>query len=457
MDRPPFPIALAIFLALCLAPSLHAADWPRWLGPDGDAVWTETGVLAGDKFPTDEPKVIWRTEAGLGYSGPSVADGKVFVADYLVADGTVTNNAGGRDTLLGKERLRALDLATGDVLWIYEYPRPYSLSYPGGPRTTPTYADGKVYFLGAEGNLSCVDAESGDPVWTKSFADDLGAKTPIWGHAAHPLVHGQHLICVVGGQDAHTVAFDKDTGEEAWRALSAPEPGYCPPTLIKPASGSGPLQVVIWTPEKLASLDPATGAIYWDLPLAPKFNMAIAAPRLDHTGTRFFVSGPGDVGALVALGEDDSGAPTASIAWRGTPKSAAYTVNSTPFLDGDTAYACDGESSALIAFDLADGTRHWSTTTPTLGENANPRARHGTAFLTKHAPSGYFLLFNERGDLLLADLSPDGYSELDRLHLLEPTNENSGRPVVWSAPAFAEKSVLVRNDKEIIRVDLSTP
>jgi hypothetical protein len=117
-------------------------------------------------------------------------------------------------------------------------------------------------------------------------------------------------------------------------------------------------------------------------------------------------------------------------------------------------YGADIDTSNLTAVDLKDGTRLWATTKPVTGEEGS-RVRHGTVFLTLHKPSGRFYLFNEVGELIVAELTPAGYKELGKAKILEPTNEAFRRPVVWSAPAFAMKSAFVRNDKELVRVDLS--
>src|SRR5262249_4638015 len=128
---------------------------------------------------------------------------------------------GNRPKVTGKERVLCLDAANGNVLWKHEYDCPYEISYPGGPRCTPTVHDGKVYALGAEGNLVCLDAKKGDVIWSKDFKKDYGAKTAIWGYASHPLMDGRRLVCVVGGEGSVAVAFDKDTGKELWKSLSA--------------------------------------------------------------------------------------------------------------------------------------------------------------------------------------------------------------------------------------------
>jgi len=127
---------------------------------------------------------------------------------------------------------------------------------PAGPRTTPVISGGKIWTLGTEGHLFCLNASDGKVIWSREFKKDFGAKTPIWGFAANPLLDGNRLICLVGGEGSVAVAFDKDSGKELWRALSAKEPGYCPP-MIFPAGGNR--QLIIWHPESLegAGLLPA--------------------------------------------------------------------------------------------------------------------------------------------------------------------------------------------------------
>jgi len=222
--------AILTTTSLTLLSIANAADWPRWLGPNGDSVWQGDGIIA--KIPNDGLNTKWEVEIGLGYSGPAVADGRVFAMDYLKESGDIANNAGAPDSLKGIERVSCFDAGTGDLIWQHSYERDYTVSYGGGPRSTPTVADGKVYTLGAEGDLICFEAETGRIVWSKQFSTDFGADTPFWGHAAHPLVHQDSLYCIVGGEGSVVVALDKETGEERWRALSAGKQGYCAPSII---------------------------------------------------------------------------------------------------------------------------------------------------------------------------------------------------------------------------------
>ena len=139
------------------------------------------------------------------------------------------------------------------------------------------------------------------------------------------------------------------------------------------------------------------------------------------------------------------------LIWRGKASTAVYCANSTPFLENGMAYGCDINSGALMGVRLEDGKRLWQTPAPTLG--GQRRGRYGTAFLVKQGER--FFLFNEGGDLILARLSPEGYDELGRFHVLEPTSKTFGRPVVWSHPAFAQRCLFARNDKELVCVSLA--
>ncbi len=446
------PTALTALLAMTFFSTARADDWPQWLGPRRDSIWREPGLATA--IPAAGLPVKWRVPVAGGYSGPAVADGRVYVMDYVAREGELVNGPNDRTLRAGTERLLCLDAATGRLLWKHEYDCPYSISYASGPRCTPTVADGRVYALGAEGNLACLDAATGRLLWSKDFKTDYAAPTPIWGFCGHPLVEGDLLVCLVGGPGSVAVAFDRVTGAERWKALTASESGYCPPTMIESA---GARQLVIWDADNLNALDPATGRVLWSQPLKPMYGMSIMAPQVADTprGQVLFASGIGRVAALYALAAD---APAARLLWRGEPKSAVFCANATPFIAGDTLYGCDCDTGMLTAVALDDGRRLWETLEPTTG--GERRSKHGTAFLVRQAegvagdPAGTTRtwIFSETGDLILARLSPEKYEELGRTRLLDPTNECFGREVVWSHPAFANGCILVRNDREVVCV-----
>jgi hypothetical protein len=173
-----FFLFLLTALSLCPARNAAADDWPQWLGPQRDSVWREDGILTS--FPPGGPPVIWRAEVGGGYSGPCVAQGKVFVIDrQLSTNAANPNDPFARGRIPGVERVTCFDAATGHQLWRFQYDCPYTVSYPAGPRATPLAADGKVFTLGAEGNLYCLNAATGAVLWSRDFKKDYNIPTPM--------------------------------------------------------------------------------------------------------------------------------------------------------------------------------------------------------------------------------------------------------------------------------------
>ena len=430
----------AAALTWTVASVAGADDWPQWLGERRDSVWRETGIV--EQFPDGGPKILWRTPIAGGYAGPAVAEGRVFVHDYLAA-GDVSANPGARSDRQGKERVLCLDAKTGAEIWKHEHEENYKISYAYGPRCTPTVHDGKVYTLGAEGRLCCLDAQTGKELWSKDLTEEYQVKTPIWGFAGHPLVDGQKLICLVGGEGSVAVAFDKDSGKELWKALSAPEPGYCAPSMIE---AGGTRQLLIWHPLAVNSLDPETGKVYWSVDLKPDYGMSIQIPR--KLGDHLFIGGIGMQSVCLKLAKDK---PAVEEAWRGDIKTGVFPVNSTPVLEEGTIYGCCTKGE-LRAARLETGERLWETLVPTTNKRPS-QSGSGTAFLVKNGDR--FFLFSETGDLIIARLTPEKYEEISRAHLLEPTQDAFGRPVVWSHPAFANKCIFARNDKEIVCASLA--
>jgi outer membrane protein assembly factor BamB len=444
--HPIWSFSLGVFGAGILGGNtLFADDWPQWLGPQRDAVWRESGII--EKFPTNGPPVRWRASIGGGYAGPVVANGRVYVADRRLAQGT-SNPADpfDRGVIRGGERVLCLSEADGQVLWKHEYECPYTISYPAGPRVAPLVSQGKVYTLGAEGNLFCLDATDGKVLWSHEFKKDYGIKAPMWGFAGHPLLDGNRLICLVGGAGSTAVAFDKDTGKELWRALSAEEPGYSSPVIYE---AGGTRQLILWHPEAANALDPETGAVYWSVPFKSRAGMTLATPR--KLGDQLFFTAFYSGSLMLRL---DSAKPAAAVAWRTLKVNEKDTthlnaVMCTPFLEDGYIYGVCSYGQ-LRCLKMETGERVWKTFQATTSGEA---VRWANAFIVKNGDR--FFLFNEKGDLIMAKLSPRGYEEISRAHLLEPTNKDCGRFVVWSHPAFANRHVYARNDREIICADLA--
>jgi len=421
---------------------LLAIDWPQWNGPQKDGRYEEKDVIT--VIPEEGLRKRWSAEVGLGYSGPVVAGRSVFVTDYLQRTGEKTNNPSTRDKLGGSERIHAFDLESGKLLWTHRYDREYAISYPAGPRATPTVDGDSVYSLGAEGDLICLARDTGKVRWNRQLRDEYKTETPIWGYAAAPLIYQDLVITLAGGDGSLVVALEKKNGREVWRSLSGDNIGYCPPSIF---SIAGKDQILVWEPKALHGLNPQSGAEIWSVPFTPKYEMSITPPVI--SGNRMFVSGIGEVAAMFEIDRTSEKKPLREL-WKGKAKHAIYCANSTPVFDGDYIYGADCEKGSMICVRAKDGERMWETFKPTCG--GERRQSHGTAFLTKVGELYYLL--SETGDFIIAKLSPEKYEELGRFKVLDATNDCFGRAVVWSYPAFADRCLFVRNDKEIVAYEI---
>ena len=429
-----------------ISPS-QADDWPQWLGPNRDAVWREDGIV--DRFPEGGPRLRWKTKLGAGYSGPAVSKGRVFVMDRLMPgldpakakllhDGQPPRNVNFiRKLLPGSERLVCLSESDGKMIWAHEWDCPYTTvaAYAIGPRATPTVDGDRVYALGAEGNLFCLSAKNGSVGWLRDFKKDYGLEIPEWGTAAHPLVDGSRLICIVGGDGSTCVAFDKVTGRELWRALSAKQPGYCPP-LIRHLGGKR--QLLVWHSDALEALNPENGKLYWSVKIKPTYAMSIGQPVVE--GDRVFVMGFNRVSACIEVSKDGQ---SAKLLWKGNTRRGIAGVHNAAFIHDGHIYAC-GPNGKYSCARLDSGEKLWSTFSPSEGERPSSWAN----VFTIRQGNRYFLA-NDYGELIIAVLSPAGYREISRAKLIDPTHQVGGRTLVWSHPAFANRSVYLRNDREI--------
>lgn len=437
MDRTRLPgrrMAAALLVAICsLSAGLTASadDWPQWLGTQRDGVWREKGIVK--KFSTSGtlPRV-WSHPISEGYTGPAVADGKVYVMDYV------------RNQRI--ERVLCLDAKDGHEIWNHTYPVRYEIQYDAGPRATPTVDGDRVYTIGAMGHMFCLDVRNGKELWKKNFHEDYLDKIPVWGMAAAPLVYGDQVICLAGGSryGAQIVSFDRETGAERWRQLNHIEPGYCPPMMY---TYQGVKQLIIWHPHAITGLNPDNGgAVLWTVPWTIKAELTVPTPR--QQGNRLFLSSFYNGSTMLDMGLDGK---TPMILWQGKSNSeqrtdGLHSIMSTPWVTDKYVYGvCSYGQFRCLNADT--GERIWETLEPT-GEG-----RWWNVFIIPHEDK--FFLHNEQGDLIIAELSPKGYKEISRAKLVEPTRKVLERMTIWSHPAFAMKSVFARNDKEIVRVDLS--
>ena len=440
------PLVAALLGGLLMVP-VGAKDWPQWRGPDRLAIWTEDGIV--ERFPAEGLKVTWRVPVNGGFSGPVVADGRVFVTDFeflpetRVADGT--------------ERLLALDETTGAILWTLEWEATYRNlmgSYATGPRASPTVDGDRVYIFGTAGKMLCLKTDTGEVVWEIDAVTEYDTTVPIFGISHSPLVDGDRVIYVVGGEpDAFVVAFDKMTGEEVWRAIDVvSETGYAQLVIIR---AGGVRQLILYHPTAVTSVNPETGEVYWEQPYEVGAGMAISTPV--HDGNSLLVSSFYDGSMMLRLNTDR---PTASVEWMrgGTSElpddtTSLHSLLTTPIVEGNYIYGVDSYGE-LRALNARTGERLWTSGRMTA------QARWGTAFMVRHEDR--YFINNDEGFLIIGRFTPQGYEELDRTRLIEPTSQSGfgprklwDRTVNWTHPAYANRHIITRNDYEIIRASLA--
>ncbi len=416
----------------CWTVELTADDWTQWRGTNRDGWWNEQGIR--DELPDGQLPVAWSVEIGAGYSGPTVADGRVYVMDR--------QGSGNAQT----ERVLCLNSADGELVWEHKYLAPYTISYKAGPRASVTIDNGRAYSVGAMGHFHCFDAKSGKIIWSRDLQTEYQIEMPIWGIAGSPLIYQDLVIQQVGGASgACMVAFNKNSGSEVWRALKE-RAAYSSPIVIQQA---GKDVLVCWTGDSLSGLNPTTGESYWAHPFPPsRMPIGIGAPVLSDD--MLYVSSFYDGSLMVRVPKDKL---TMEVVWRKVGKDEQHTESlhamiGTSIVHNGYIYGVDsyGEFRCL---DANTGNRIWEDLT------AVPKARWSTIHMVRQADRVW--MFNERGELLIAKLSPSGLQILDRCKLIEPTIEQLGQRggVCWTHPAYAEKSIFIRNDKKLIRASLA--
>jgi outer membrane protein assembly factor BamB len=421
-------LVVIISVLTCVA---GADDWPQWRGAGRDGVWSETGLLK--TFPDKQVKVLWRAKIGPGYSGPTVADGRVYVTDRWDEGDT-------------SERIHCLDAKTGKNIWTHSYPCNYKVGYSLGPRASVTIDDGLAYVLGTMGHFHCLDAKSGTVIWKNNLAKTYRTRRIMWGFSAAPLIHGDLMILPIGGSgEACIVALDKKTGREAWKAVDDGM-SYSAPIIV---TRGGNDVLICWTKHFLVGLDPKTGKVHWQIPfkIMKSWQMSSITPLVE--GNNVFISACYDGSMLVKL---SSNGLKATKAWRSRGVAYAETdalqcVHSTPLVFGGHIYGFDSRGQ-MRCIKTASGARVWENLTVT------PRGvKWGTAHMVQNG--GTTWIFNEQGEVIIAKLSPAGFKQLSRAQLIEPTHPMSGRKVCWSHPAFANRCIYARNDRELVSGDLS--
>ena len=417
-----------VFAFLFIGSAIRADDWPQYRGPNRDGAWNETGIL--EKFPADGLKYRWRVAVAQGFSSPVVANGRVYVTDVILAKPRAD------------ERVLCFDEVTGQSLWTFVY----EVKYPdwafgreeerSGPTSTPIVQEGKVYTLGLEGDLICLDAIAGKVIWRTNVETEFHVQE--FSFNASLLIEGDLLILSIGSlqrpQDSCVVALDKKSGKTIWKT---PDDGLTNSSPIVISSG-GKRQLIVWTTKSVIALDPATGSTYWKEPENLGTGYAVATPILK--GDLLLVGG-----IMLKLQADRPAASTLWPAGKGS-RGRVLSNTSTGLLQGDHVYSAMS-SGQLICLEAGTGKQLWEDTHVTSQQSGS--SIHIT-------PNGSrVFLFTDQGNLILARLSPEGYTEISRARLIEPTFPFGGKKRSWTPPAFANRHVFARTDKELVCASLA--
>lgn len=418
------PLPFLLLFILCSAslaaepasPSSVETDWPQFRGPRGDGTWH--GPKLHEQWPATGLKQVWKQKVGGGYSGVSVADGRVITMDH--------------QTNPEVERVLCFAASDGSPLWQHAYPVIYGkLDYGNGPRAAPTIHEGHVYTVGALGDIRCLDARTGDVIWKRNYLNDFNGRMSTWGFAASPLVYGDWLILQPGGENGSSVvAVERLTGKEVWRSLND-EAGYCTPQIHRVHDLD---QLILWTPSHIRGLEARTGKPLWSHPYEITYGVSIAKPIVHEN--LVFVAGYWHGSKAIRLGETPT---TASLAWE--ENKYLRGLMSQPLYREGFVYLLD-KQYGLTCFELQTGKKRWDDK-----NQMTPRGRNPHASLAWLGDADRAIILNEEGELILARLNPDGYHETSRTKITGFT---------WAHPAFAGNRVFARTDTELVSVALDT-
>jgi outer membrane protein assembly factor BamB len=388
----------------------EASDWPQFLGPTRNGIYSGTNLAAS--WPKPGPPKIWQKKVGHGFSGPVVTQGRLILF-HRIDD---------------RAMIECLDLSTGKGVWQQEYPTDYTddFGFDDGPRATPSVADNLVYTFGAEGALSCLSLTNGRPIWRVDTRTRFGARKGFFGAACSPLIEGRAVLVNIGGANgAGIVAFDRNSGKLLWTASEA-EASYSSPCA---ATLEGHRLAVFFTREGLVALEPDTGTVRHEFEWRSRSHASVNAATPLVIDNSIFLSASYQTGAVLLR---TSGDKIEKVWSKDDVLSNHY---ATSVCRDGLLYGYDGrqeQGPSLRCVEWQTGRVRWS----------EDHFGAGTVIWA----GGNLLLLKETGELVLAPASPDGFKPTARTQLL-----GGG---VRAYPALADGFIYARNKDTLICVDL---
>lgn len=388
------------------APATARNYWTNFRGPKRDGRYDEASVSTN--WPAAGLPVLWKQPVGVGHASFVVADGKAYTIEQR----------------RNQEVVAAYDMNNGHELWTQKWNAEYTDSTGDGPRATPTWDQGRLYALGATGELRCLDANSGAVVWGKNILNDNQSKNLPWAQAASPLIVDDKVVVLPGGANGKSVvAYNKMTGAPVWKVLDDPQ-AYVSPMLVELA---GRRQIVVVSSYRVVGLAPENGALLWSYSWDTDNGINVSQPVVVDRNRFFISSGYGKGAALVEV-KGSGNSYTASTVWEN--KNMKNKFNSSVLHNG---YVYGLDEGILVCLDVNTGERKWK----------DGRYGYGQVVLA----GNHLIVTSDQGDVALVNASPDKYTEVARFTAL------SGQ--TWNYPAIANGKLLVRNSNEMAAFDIS--
>lgn len=401
-----------------VAGQTDSPSWPQWQGPDRTNVSKETGLLT--KWPEGGPKLLWTYDnAGIGYSGPAVVGDRLYTM-------------GSRD---GTEMIYSLDVKTGKERWATPLGKVFVNNWGDGPRGTPTVDGDLVFGIGGQGALICVKADSGEKVWAKDLPGDLGGRVMSgWGFCESPLVDGGLLICTPGGSKGTFAALDKKTGEVVWRSKDLTDATAYSSIVV--AELGGVRQYINMTGNGVAAVDAKDGKLLWKSEQS-RNGVAIIPTPIVHDGHVFVTSGYGAGCGLLKINKSGD-AFEAEVVY--SNKNLANHHGGVVLVDGKL-YGHSDTKSGWICQDFKSGEVVWQS------------RKLGKGSLT--CVGGKLICYSERdGTVVLADVSPKGWTESGRFPLPQQTTKPRKSGQIWTHPVVCNGKLYLRDQDLLFCFDV---